>query len=233
MRIQKYLSENKILSRRETEDYIVRGFIAVNGEVVTQLGMQIDPEKDKVEILPMGLKASSKKMTVAVYKPRGVVSTKIKTEGPSIFDVFPKFKRLNVVGRLDKESEGLLLLSDDGTVTSAVTGNDHLIEKEYEVCVREHMTNGKARKMETGIVIDGKITLPAKVRVLRGDKFVIILREGRKHQIRRMSEKLGLTIKSLKRIRIGNISLGDLKPGESRLLEGQELKRLGITAVSK
>jgi pseudouridine synthase len=233
MRIQKYLSEKKILSRRETEDYIRKGFITVNGVIVQELGMQIDPDKDKVQILPLGLKESSKKITVAVYKPRGVVSSKIRSEGPTIFDVFPEFKRLNAVGRLDKESEGLLLLSDDGIVTSISTGNDHLIEKEYEVSVREHMTAGKARKMEQGMMLDDGLTLPTKVRILRQDKFLIILREGRKHQIRRMTAKLGLTVKSLKRIRIGNISIGDLKPGENRLLDSSEVRKLEALAMNK
>ena len=233
MRIQKYLSERKILSRRETEDYIRKGFIAVNGVVVKELGTQIDPDKDDVQILPSGLKASSQKMTVAVYKPRGVVSSRMKSEGQTIFDVFPRYKKLNVVGRLDKESEGLLLMSDDGAVTSAVTGSDHIIEKEYEVSVRERMTEGKARRMEKGMTLDDGPTLPCKVRVLRSDKFLIVLKEGRKHQIRRMAAKLNLTIKYLKRIRMGNISLGDLKPGGSRLLQASEVRKLENGAVNK
>ncbi len=233
MRIQKYLSERKILSRRETEDYIKRGFITVNGIVVRELGMQIDPDKDKVAILPMGLKMSSDKVTVAVYKPRGIVSSKIGSEGQTIFDVFPKLKRLNVVGRLDKESEGLLLLSNNGTVTSSVTDSDHLIEKEYEVSVREHMTPGKARKMEEGMMLEDGMTLPTKVRIMRQDKFLITLKEGRRHQIRRMAAKLGLTVKSLKRIRIGNISIGDLKPGGSRPLDGSEVRKLESLAIHR
>jgi len=205
----------------------------VNGAVVKELGMQIDPDKDDVQILPLGLKASSMKTTVAVYKPRGVVSSRIRSEGQTVFEVFPKYKNLNVVGRLDKESEGLLLLSDDGTVTSSLTGNDHILEKEYEVYVRENMTPGKAKKMEEGMVLEDGKTLPAKVRILRPNKFMIILREGKKHQIRRMSAKLGLTIKSLKRIRIGNITLGELKPGKSRRLGEMEVRKLEDMAVNR
>ncbi len=233
MRIQKYLSERKILSRREAESYIKRGLITLNGEVVRELGIQIDPKKDKIAVLPAGLKEASNKITVAVYKPRGVASSKIKEESPTVFDVFPEFKKLNVVGRLDKDSEGLLLLSNNGVVTRIVTGNDRLIEKEYEVLVHENVTPGKAKKMESGIMLSDGMTLPAKVRILRPDKFSIILKEGRKHQIRRMTSALGLTIRSLRRVRIGGIYLGSLKPGESRVLNSAEIKKLESLSVVK
>ncbi|PIR43945.1 pseudouridine synthase, partial [Candidatus Wolfebacteria bacterium CG10_big_fil_rev_8_21_14_0_10_31_9] len=104
MRIQKYLSQQKILSRREAENHIREGLIKINSQIVTQMGMQIDPEKDRIEILKS--KKIDKKTTIAVHKPRGIVSSKIKKEGATVFEIFPQFKNLNVVGRLDKESEG-------------------------------------------------------------------------------------------------------------------------------
>jgi len=226
MRIQKYLSEQKILSRREAEDYIRKGFIRLNGKVVREMGVQIDPSKDKVEVLRRASKETAKKETVAVYKPRGIVSSKIISEGTTVFEIFPRFKRLNVVGRLDKSSEGLLLLSNDGAVTASVTGSDHLIEKEYEVSVRETVNPGKANKMEQGIQLEDGMTLPTKVTILDPNRFLIILKEGRKHQIRRMADAMHLTITRLKRTRIGNISLGKLKPGESRVLGDAEIQKL-------
>ncbi|MEI6479304.1 MAG: pseudouridine synthase [bacterium] len=226
MRIQKYLSEQKILSRRETEDFMLKGFITVNGKVVKELGTQIDPEKDKVEIIQSARPSLGKKITIAFNKPRGVVSSKIKEEGPTVFDLLPEFTYLNTVGRLDKESEGLLLLSNDGTITSTVTGTDHLIEKEYEVEVSEPLTPGKLKKMETGIMLAEGMTLPAKTKMIGPRIFKIILREGKKHQIRRMCSAVYLTINRLKRTRIGDITLKDITSGKYRQLTEAEVSKL-------
>ncbi|MEK7575814.1 MAG: pseudouridine synthase [Patescibacteria group bacterium] len=226
MRIQKYLSERKILSRREATDYIKRGLIKLNGKVTRETGIQIDPQKDRVEILPAAKSLMGEKITVAVYKPRGIVSSKIKSEGKTIFELLPEFKDLNTVGRMDKDSEGLILLSNDGTITNAVTSDKHIIEKEYEVGVREDATPFKLRKMAQGILLEDGMTLPAKTRSLGQHKFIIILKEGRKHQIRRMASAMQLTTISLKRIRIGNINLGNLKSGKHRPLTQEEISKL-------
>ena len=225
MRIQKYLSQQKILSRRETEDYIRKGLIKVNGKIIQEMGVQIDPVKDKVEILQIG-KADKERVTAAIYKPRGIVSSRNKKEGKTVFEIFPQFKNLNVVGRLDKESEGLLLLSNDGIVTSAVTGSDHLIEKEYQVTVQENVGLNKLKKMEEGIKIDGRMTLPAKTELLNSHNFLVILKEGRKHQIRRMCAALNLTVTSLKRLRVGNINLKGISFGSYRILSPKEAENL-------
>ena len=230
MRIQKYLSQNKILSRRETEDYIRKGLILCNGVVVKELGFQMDPEKDKIKVLsPAGLKAAEK-ITVAVNKPRGVVSSKNKTEGKTVFELFPEFAHLNTVGRLDKMSEGLLLLSNDGIVTSTITASEHKIEKEYEVSVREKIIPGKLKLLERGIMLDDGMTLPTKARIINPHVFRIILKEGRKHQIRRMTDALNLTIIRLKRLRIGNIYVKGLSSGAHRVLSGDEVNRLKMLA---
>lgn len=226
MRIQKYLSERKILSRREATDYIKKGLIKLNGKVTKETGIQIDPQKDIVEILPIAKELISKKITVAVYKPRGIVSSKIKSEGKTIFELLPEFKNLNAVGRLDKDSEGLILLSNDGAITNAVTGDKHTIEKEYEVDVREDAIPFKLKKMAQGILLEDGMTLPTKTKSLGRHKFNIILKEGRKHQIRRMASTVRLTTVSLKRIRIGNVNLSNLKPGEHRLLTQKEISKL-------
>ncbi|MEK7634706.1 MAG: pseudouridine synthase [Patescibacteria group bacterium] len=226
MRIQKYLSQQKILSRRETENYIRKGLIACNGKIVRDLGRQIDPEKDKIEILAPAKKEINKKITVAVNKPRDIVCSKNKTEGKTIFELLPQFENLNAVGRLDKDSEGLILLSNDGVITSAITGNDHKIEKEYEVAVREDLSRNKMSILENGVMIDGKITLPAQTKITGDHTFNIILKEGRKHQIRRMTDVVKLTIFKLKRIRIGNILLGDIKIGNYKILSVAEINKL-------
>lgn len=216
MRIQKYLSQKGIMSRREAEEYIRQGKILLNGKVVKEMGVQIDSKKEKIEVL-MGHN-DKKKITVAVYKPRGIVCSKNPAEGKSIFDIFPQFAYLNTVGRLDKESEGLLLLSNDGVVTAKITSQDHLVEKEYEVTTREPVMPNHLRKMEMGIILDGKKTLPAKTKRLSKNSFSLILREGRNHQIRRMADAVHLTIERLVRVRIGDITLSGLTPGKSRVI---------------
>ena len=217
MRIQKYLSQQGILSRRETENYIRRRLIKLNGKIVTTMGVLIDPVKDKVEVLSFGV-AQDKKMTVAVYKPRGIVCSRNTDEGKTIFQLFPQFNHLNVVGRLDKESEGLLLLSNDGVVTAKMTGENHLVEKEYEVTVREPVMPNHLKKMEMGMMLDGKKTLPAKATRLSRNSFSLILREGRNHQIRRMADAVHLTVEKLVRVRIGDITLSGLTSGKSCLI---------------
>ena len=224
MRIQKYLSQQKILSRREAENHIREGLIKINGQIVAQMGVQIDPEKDRIEILKS--KKIDKKTTIAVHKPRGIVSSKIKKEGATVFEIFPQFKNLNVVGRLDKESEGLLLLSNDGVITSAVTGSDHLIEKEYQVTVQENINQAKIKKMEDGMKINGQMTLPAKTKLLNNRSFLIILKEGKKHQIRRMCAVLNLTVINLKRLRVGNVLLKGIQFGSYRVLSNEEVRVL-------
>ncbi len=230
MRIQKYLSEQKICSRREAERYITAGLVTVNGVVEKNPATQIDPAHDVVELAAGATKAMSEKITIAINKPRGYVSSKLRHEGTPVFDLVPQFEKLNAVGRLDKESEGLLLLSNDGAITAAITGDDHLIEKEYEVSVRERVTESKINKMEEGINLEDGITLPAKAKQLGEHEFRIILKEGRKHQIRRMCEAMHLTVASLKRLRIGSIKLDVLQPGKFRKLTDQEVADLKAAA---
>jgi pseudouridine synthase len=234
MRIQKYLSQIGAMSRREAEAAIRAGRVRVNGKGIPETGMLIDPDKDKVEVLP-GEGAggangkTEKKITVAVYKPRGVVCSENSAEGETVFEVFPQFKDLNIVGRLDKESEGLLLMSNDGVVTSAVTGSEHAVPKEYVVTVREKILPSHIRRMEEGIMLDGQKTLPAEAKILGDHKFSLIIREGRNHQIRRMTDFFHLTVERLVRVRIGGITLKGLNPGGSRVLTTEEvasLKRL-------
>ena len=226
MRIQKYLSQQKILSRRETENYIRKGLIACNGKIVRDLGRQIDPEKDKIEILAPAKSEINKKITISVNKPRDIVCSKNKEEGKTIFDLLPEFENLNAVGRLDKDSEGLILLSNDGVITATITGNDHKIEKEYEVVVREDLSRNKMSILENGVIIDGKMTLPAQTKITGNHTFNIILKEGRKHQIRRMTDIVHLTILKLKRIRIGNILLKNINIGNYKILSAVEVNKL-------
>ena len=231
MRIQKYMSEQGLASRREAERLIKRGLVSVDGKVVREMGVQIDPAKDTVEILAFAKKEIAAKKTIALYKPRGIASSRVRAEGKSIYDLFPKFSGLDIVGRLDKASEGLLVLSDDGVIAKAVTGAAHVVEKEYEVVVREDVNAGRLKMLEPGIELEDGVTLPAKTQFINKHVFRIVLREGRKHQIRRMCEFLHLTVIALKRLRIGPILLGKLKPGEFRALTPEETSQLKKSAA--
>jgi 23S rRNA pseudouridine2604 synthase len=225
IRIEKYLSEQGIMSRREAKKYLLEKLISVNGKIASP-GDKIDPKKDKLSYKKEIQKNIEEKLTVAVYKPRGVISSKDKDRGKNIFDVFPQFKKLNTVGRLDKESEGLILLSNDGMITKAITGKEHKIEKEYVVEVREKILPWMMKKMSDGMQLQDGWTLPAKAKKINTHTFKIILKEGRKHQIRRMSNECKLTINSLKRIRIHNIKIGRMLPGNFKKLTKQEIEDL-------
>ncbi len=229
MRIQKYFSEQKVLSRRETEQYILRGKIKINGEVVRDLGRQVDPTKDTIEIIG-GLTETT---TAVINKPRGISSSKIRSEGKNIFDLFPQFQNLNAIGRLDKESEGLILISNNGSLTNLITGKEHLIEKEYVVEVNEKITETKTKALSQGMMLDDGPTLPTKAKLINERSFTLILKEGRRHQIRRMCDKIGLTVRKLKRIRIGNIKLERLPAGSYRLVTNEEIARMMKGPVNK
>ena len=173
----------------------------------------------------------SQKTTVLVYKPRGYISSKDTDGEKTIFDVFPQFKELNTVGRLDKESEGLILLSSDGMITKAITGKDHAIEKEYVVTVREKVTPSMMARMSKGMKLEDGWTLPAKAKRVDTNIFSITLKEGRKHQIRRMANACRLTVESLKRVRIHTISAPKMMPGNFKKLTEDQIRDLKQTGA--
>lgn len=223
--IQKRLAELGLCSRREGERLVMQGKVQINGKVAT-IGAMVDPVKDTVTI-GTNEEPRAAYETVAIYKPRSIVCSKNSAEGKTVFDALPQYAHLNTVGRLDKESEGLLLLTNDGLLAAAVTGDDHRVEKEYVVTVRERLFPGVMQKMEKGIMLDGEKTLPCTAR-MRDNRtsFTIIIREGKKHQIRRMCDACHLTVESLKRVRIGAVTLGKLRPGQARPLTGAEVQGL-------
>ncbi|MDP3956716.1 MAG: pseudouridine synthase [bacterium] len=226
VRIQKYLSEQGILSRREAEAFIKKGLISVNGKKVTVLGTKIDPLRDKVSILKDGDKLRGEKITIAYYKPRGVVSSRNTNEGETIYQLLPQFAHLHIVGRLDKESEGLILLTNDGVLAHVLTGKEHLIPKEYEVTVQEKIEPLHMRLMVNGVVLEDGLAKAVKAEVLGSYTFRLVLKEGRKHQIRRMCDAVRLTTTRLKRVKIGGLDLRGLKSGGFRKLSPKEVESL-------
>ncbi len=223
MRINKYLAEQKIASRREADALIDAGKVLVNGKKA-ELGQQVTAE-DKVEITG----TSKKYQYLAYYKGRGVI-THSPSEGE--VDIAMRLKKdyslttVAPVGRLDKDSEGLIILSNDGRITGPLLNPEAGHEKEYEVTVDKNVTGMFLKLMAIGVDIEGYHTKPAQIKPnsKNNKKFNLIITEGKKHQIRRMCAALGYQIDTLKRVRIANIDIGTLKPNQYRKIAGPELK---------
>jgi 23S rRNA pseudouridine2604 synthase len=217
MRINKYLAEQGLCTRREADLYIAQGLVYING-VRAKLGSQVD-EGDRVEArLPR-----RQYRYYAYNKPKGVV-THSPAEGQEGIADIAGLEGVAPMGRLDKESHGLIILTDDGRVTEKLLGPEAGREKEYVVQTREHLPPSFKARMEKGVDIEGYRTKPAKVKLLSETKFSIILTEGKKHQIRRMCAAWGYTVADLKRVRVMNIALGSLQAGQYRTIKGQELR---------
>lgn len=215
LRINKYLRDKGFASRHEADRLVDAGLVMVNGKRAKQ-GMMIN-EKDVVSV-----KNNKQYQYFAYYKPRGLATQDLEG-APSVIKDWKK-KGIFPIGRLDKESEGLLILTNDGRLTAKVLGDKEQFEKEYMVKVREPLRSGIpavfAKGMETEEL--GKL-LPAQAKIVNSHLLKVILNEGKKHQIRIMLNELQTTIKELKRVRIGNIHLGTLRPGEIRPLTNKEI----------
>lgn len=231
IRINKYLAHTGVASRRESDELIERGKVKINGKKAT-MGQQVE-ENDKVEIVGK----TKAKTYYAYYKGRGVI-THSPAEGET--DIVTKLAKdyglthVAPVGRLDKDSEGLIIVSNDGRITGPLLDPENAHEKEYDVLVDKPMTGMVSRIMENGVDIEGYLTKPAKVTINAKNpkRLTIVLTEGKKHQIRRMCAALGYQIQSLKRVRISSITIDKLKPNQYRKIQGEELqiflKELGV-----
>lgn len=221
MRINKYIADAGIASRREADTLIERGKVFVNGVRAT-LGQQVTDD-DTVEVE----NDSKQKQYLAYYKGRGVIT---HSPAESEVDIATKLKDdygdlgVHPVGRLDKDSEGLLILSDDGRITGPLLDPDADHEKEYLVTVDKSVTGQFLKELERGVDIEGYQTKPATATKEDDRRFRLVLTEGKKHQVRRMCAALGYQVQSLKRVRILNIELGKLKPNQYRKITGTELK---------
>lgn len=231
MRLQVALSHAGCASRRSSAELIRDGKVRVNGRVVTEPGFKVDLSKDR--IICRGKEVSSQKAVyILLNKPRGVLTTASDTHGrKTVFDLMPKGPhRLYHVGRLDKESSGLLLLTNDGEVAYRLTHPKFEVERVYEVVIKGELKDADKRSLTKGIFLEGSRTGPCKIHVLkRGIKKTILkirLHEGRKRQIRNMFEKVGYTALRLKRVSFGPLELCALKTGSYRILGGHEVERL-------
>jgi len=216
MRINKYLALQKYCTRREADTLIEKGLVMLNGRPAV-LGDKVR-EKDKVEVKWR----QTKYRYFAYYKPRGIITHSAQEGEEEIKEILP-IEGVFPLGRLDKDSYGLIILTDDGRITDALLNPDRAHEKEYEVMTTEPLPANFKAKMERGVDIGGYVTKPCTVEVLGERKFSITLTEGKKHQIRRMCGFFGLATSHLLRKRIMNIKLGGLKSGEYRPIQGAEL----------
>ena len=242
LRLSKRMSELGLCSRREADEWIARGWVRVDGQVVSELGSKVTPGQ-KVTVERQAAAEQSKRVTVLINKPMGYVSGQaedgytpaialIKAENrwpddPSPEQFHPtQLRSLVPAGRLDIDSVGLLILTQDGRVAKTLIGQDTAIEKEYLVRVQYTkpgtLPESELKKLCFGLWIDGKALLPAKVRWQNEDQLSFTLREGKKRQIRRMCDMVGLKVLGLKRVRIGKVKLGDLPVGQWRYLRPDE-----------
>ena len=224
MRINKYLSETGIVSRRGADKWIEEGRITINGEVAT-VGSQVN-EGDVVCVDGKPVKKEEELVYIALNKPVGITSTTEKHIKGNVVDFVGHSKRIFHIGRLDKDSEGLLLLTNDGDIVNEILRAENHHEKEYLVQVDKPITEQFLKKMASGVKILDTVTLPCKVEKVSSNVFKIILEQGLNRQIRRMCSALGYSVKRLQRIRIMNIHLGNLKVGQWRDLTDKEKNEL-------
>ncbi len=226
MRINKFIAESGIASRRKAEEIIRAGRVKINDEVVVDLSTHVN-EDDIVKIDEKIVNRLEEKYYYMLNKPIGYISTAREQFGrPSVVDFFDKKQRIYPVGRLDYDSRGLLLMTNDGELTYALTHPKYHIEKVYEVKVNTALSNDELEKFKSGIDIGGYITAKSKIKLISANCYEVRIKEGKNRQIRKMFSSLGKKVSDLKRVSIGKLTLSDLKEGSYRKLTKEELEYL-------
>ena len=224
-RVQKFISSAGVASRRQAEEFIKSGQVFINGKKA-KLGDKVDPQNDVVKVYGKIVKPAEKKIYIALNKPKGVVVSKSDPKGKkTVFDLLPEELKTKVwnVGRLDFDTEGLLILTNDGELTQELAHPSFEHEKEYEVTTQEEPAESQLEKLRTGVEISTGTTYPAEVKQ-RDGKIRITIHEGKKRQIRRMVSAVGLTLTNLKRIRINKLILPkDLAAGQYHLIKKEDI----------
>lgn len=230
VRLQKFMAECGVASRRKSEELIEMGKVKVNGHVA-HIGDKINPKKDLVTVRGKKINKVDRMYYIILNKPRGYVTTVSDELGrKTVMDLVDCKARIYPVGRLDKDSEGLLILTNDGSFANALTHPKHNYAKVYRVTVRPSISDEILEQLRNGIEIDGRKTAPCDVNVITEEEgrvvLEFILREGRNRQIRKMCEAVDLEVARLKRVSIGPVKLGMLQTGKSRELTDNEVKKL-------
>ena len=232
-RLQKYLAECGIASRRKCEEYITQGKVQVNGKTITELGVKVNPEKDKITFEGKNVKQEERKVYILLNKPIGYVTTSDDQFGrDKVLDLVKVRERVVPVGRLDMYTSGALILTNDGDFVYKVTHPKHEITKTYTVTVKGIIKNEEVEQLRKGVKIDDYTTRPAKVKILKTDeekdisRLEITIHEGKNRQVRRMCESVGRRVIALHRSKIGNIGVKDIELGKWRYLKDFEVKNL-------
>ncbi|MCI8961337.1 MAG: rRNA pseudouridine synthase [Clostridia bacterium] len=233
MRLQKYLAECGIASRRKAEEYIQEGKVQVNGKSVTELGVKINPEKDIVYFNNKKVTKQNENIYILLNKPIGyVTTTKDQFNRETVLDLIRGInKRIVPVGRLDMYTSGALILTNDGDFIYKVTHPSHEITKTYIATLKGIITNEELEELRRGVEIEDYLTRPAKVKILKTDseknisRIEITIHEGKNRQVRKMCEAIGRNVMALHRSRIGDIGVKDLKIGEWRYLSKNEINK--------
>ena len=229
IRLQKYIAMAGVASRRKAEELIRNGFVTVNGKIVTEMGTKVN-KNDIVEVCGERAKLEENKVYIMLNKPKGYVTTvKDQFSRKTVLDLLDGIKeRIYPVGRLDYETSGLLLLTNDGDFSYRMTHPSHKVDKVYIATVSGEVGEDIVEKFRKGIEIDGYVTSPSAMCVLYKDKkkstVQITIHEGRNRQVRKMCEAVGHPVLDLKRVSIGNLTLGNLKEGQWRYLSDFEIK---------
>ncbi len=233
IRLQKYLAECGIASRRKAEEYIQEGKVQVNGKAVTELGVKINPEKDIVYFNNKKVTKQNENIYILLNKPIGyVTTTKDQFNRETVLDLIRGInKRIVPVGRLDMYTSGALILSNDGDFIYKVTHPSHEITKTYIATLKGIISNEELEELRRGVEIEDYLTRPAKVKILKTDseknisRIEITIHEGKNRQVRKMCEAIGRNVMALHRSRIGDIGVKDLKIGEWRYLSKNEINK--------
>lgn len=237
VRLSKVMAERGLCSRREADELIAQGVVRVDGKVIDQLGTRVRPDAH-IELARRARSDLNARVTILLNKPVGYVSgqpeddhqpavvlirrdTQARAAGDPLFSP-AMLKGLAPAGRLDIDSQGLIVFTQNGTIAKQLIGEDSEVDKEYLVRVEGRLSREDLQRLNHGLSLDGKALKPAKVEWLNRDQLRFVLKEGRKRQIRRMCEAVGLRVVGLKRVRIGKVRLGDLPEGRWRLLRKDE-----------
>lgn len=233
IRLQKFLADNGVASRRKCEEYILDGRVKVNGNLINELGVKINPKSDIVEFDNREIKKEDKKVYILLNKPIGYVTTAKDQFGrDTVLDLVKVTERIVPVGRLDMYTSGAIILTNDGEFVYKITHPKHEVNKTYNVTLRGRVKEEDIQKLRDGVVIDEIKTSPAKVKILKRDeeknitRLEIIIHEGRNRQVRKMCEAIGKNVIALHRSKIGNLNVKDLKIGTWRYLKQEEVENL-------
>ena len=233
IRLQKYMADCGVASRRKCEEYILQGKVTVNGKVINELGTKVIPSKDEIEFEGRTITSEQKQVYILLNKPIGYVTTTIDQFGrDDVLDLVKVKERIVPVGRLDMYTSGALILTNDGDFVYKITHPKHEINKTYTVTLKGIITKQEVEQLQKGVDIGDYITKPAKVKILKTDeekqisRLEIVIHEGKNRQVRRMCEAVGRKVLALHRTKIGEISVKDIPLGKWRNLKKEEIKKL-------